>query len=601
METVTNEKLDTILSYLKENNYIDIYGDNALLLYALTLRFAGLDMASASEYLTDGSNDKKIDLIYVNTDDKIAIVAQSYMSQNTNKISAKANKASDLNSGISWILNSNEDDLPEDLLAASRQLRESINNGQITQLEIWYVHNLPESYDVQQELSSVVNTTNSVLNSDYSSSEVQVSSIEVGKSRLSEWYQAIHNKISVTKNFVLNIEGGFESHNSDDKWKTFMTSVPLSFLYQIYETHQDSLFSANVREYLGSRRGSSNINTGIKDSVEKSPEDFLIYNNGITLLTDTYHYDKDKNELSLEGISIINGAQTTGAIASVNKEPENGHVFARIVQINDNKVLDKVIEYNNKQNAMNPADFRSNDPIQKRLRKEFEDISFADYSGGRRGGNGDVIKRNSKLFNSNTIAQVLTAFMGNPIGAYQSSKTLWENNSSYNLIFNDLTNKDNILFLYCLYVEIQNIKQDLITQEKKSTEENSETGFSERDSNSLKFLRVRGSTWLIISAISSILPDLLKKKVANKQFIHFKNLQSIQEGADFWNPLIKFSLPLAYDPLMPVLNAGLKNRSVTEKAISNFSNIFISVLSIVDYQNGDLTEFIEHTVISSTE
>jgi len=45
------------------------YGNNALMLYALQLRFELSDIISvASDALTDGGNDKKCDLIYVDQD-----------------------------------------------------------------------------------------------------------------------------------------------------------------------------------------------------------------------------------------------------------------------------------------------------------------------------------------------------------------------------------------------------------------------------------------------------------------------------------------------------------------------------------------------------
>ncbi|MHA5130476.1 AIPR family protein [Oenococcus oeni] len=594
-------KIDSILTHLKENGFYDRYGDNALLLYALTLRFKSLSIESASEYLTDGSNDKKVDLVYINTDDQLAIIAQSYLSQDNSKKSAKANKAADLNSAISWLLDSSESDLPKNLQAASHQLRTGIKDNKITQIEIWYVHNLSESVEVKSELTSVANTTHSILNSDYGDSlnNMAVNAIEVGCSTLSRWYKNIHNKIIVTEYFCIPVADGFEAQDSNSKWKTFMTTIPLSFLYDIYNKEKDSLFSANVREYLGSRKGASNINTGIKDSVENNPEDFLIYNNGITLLTNKYSYDSHTSELTLNGISIINGAQkTTGAIGSVAKRPSEGSIFTRIVQIGNNEVvLDHVIEYNNKQNAVNPADFRSNDQIQKRLRKEFDTTDVADYSGGRRGGNGDIIKRNSKLLNNNTIAQILTSFMGNPIGAYQSTKKLWESNQSYSLIFNDSTNKENILFTYTMYVSLQDIKQELILTESNYNKGNSDINFSDQDAGILGFLRIRGSIWLMITAISAILPDILTNKVSNKQFIHFKKMHSIEEGAHLWDQLIRAALPLAVGPLSPVLTNGLNNKAKTDKAISSFTNLFKSLLGFLPEDS--LKAFVDSTVTNS--
>lgn len=57
--------MNYIADYRGRTDLISNYGSNSLLLYALQLRFDLSDIASvASESLTDGSNDKKCDLIY---------------------------------------------------------------------------------------------------------------------------------------------------------------------------------------------------------------------------------------------------------------------------------------------------------------------------------------------------------------------------------------------------------------------------------------------------------------------------------------------------------------------------------------------------------
>lgn len=72
-----------INNYRGRGDLIEMYGDNSLLLYALQLRYDIEDIvAVASEALTDGSDDKKCDLIYIDKDSGFAVVAQAYMKQN---------------------------------------------------------------------------------------------------------------------------------------------------------------------------------------------------------------------------------------------------------------------------------------------------------------------------------------------------------------------------------------------------------------------------------------------------------------------------------------------------------------------------------------
>lgn len=78
------------------------YGDNALLLLVAQLRLGFDDVDTfASNSLTDGNNDKKCDLVAVSAGKQRIVLAQGYMSTKATVGEAPANKASDLNTGVS--------------------------------------------------------------------------------------------------------------------------------------------------------------------------------------------------------------------------------------------------------------------------------------------------------------------------------------------------------------------------------------------------------------------------------------------------------------------------------------------------------------------
>ncbi|MEM6456460.1 MAG: hypothetical protein AAF772_15320, partial [Acidobacteriota bacterium] len=80
------------------------YGHNQLLLFALQLHEAIDDIhLVAAEYLTDGRNDKKCDLVYIDSESGKVIIAQGYWSDKVGRASAPGNKASDLNTACAWI------------------------------------------------------------------------------------------------------------------------------------------------------------------------------------------------------------------------------------------------------------------------------------------------------------------------------------------------------------------------------------------------------------------------------------------------------------------------------------------------------------------
>ncbi|MGQ7190093.1 AIPR family protein, partial [Escherichia sp. HC-CC] len=63
-------------------------------------------------------------------------------------------------------------------------------------------------------------------------------------------------------------------------------------------------------------------------------------------------------------------------------------------------LIENIIRYNNSQNKVEAADFRSTDKTQKRLKEEFNLIPDAEYEGGRRGSSSDVIRRRPNLLGS---------------------------------------------------------------------------------------------------------------------------------------------------------------------------------------------------------
>ena len=126
------------------------------------------------------------------------------------------------------------------------------------------------------------------------------------------------------------------------------------------------------------------------ETIDRQPNNFWTYNNGVTALVNNYSVTEDEDEdgeeqhLSISGITIINGAQTTGAISSVDAL-KDAWVPSRFIVCSDTDIIDDIINNNNKQNEILPSDLRSNDKTQNRLRAEFEPYVKLYYSGGRCG------------------------------------------------------------------------------------------------------------------------------------------------------------------------------------------------------------------------
>jgi len=554
---------------------LEKYGDNSLVLFALGLKFGLEDLESiAANALTDGSDDKKCDLVYVDTDEGFAVIAQCYKSTKLRK-EAPANKASDLNTAVSWLLQRPIAELPDGLKSAAQELRSALQESTVTTLHIWYVHNLNESKNVLNELKTVESTAQAALEKQFPEKKVKLQALEVGDPTLSEWYSDALSPILVDEKFEIPVQGGFEITGLN--WSAYITAIPAKFLHRVYKRHKTRLFSANVRDYLGSRQSDANINFGIKNTAEKEPYNFWVFNNGLTVLVNKYDRKEKGNKIFLvvDGISVVNGAQTTGAIGSLRKQPaDTALVPARFVQTSDKDILFGIIRYNNSQNKVTASDFRSTDPIQKRLREQMEKIPQAEYEGGRRGGHEDVIRRRPDLLPSYTVGQALAALQQDPVTAYNQKTNIWVSDTFYSKYFNEHTTAPHIVFAYSLLRSVEAKKMRLVEKTRRS-----DASMTVAEKDQTAFFRHRGSTFLLTAAISGCLETVLLRSIPNLFRLSFGESISPKEAQAIWDDIVETVTPFCMQ-LQGALTDGLKSKERVNEAIQRFQSLVLATVEV---------------------
>jgi hypothetical protein len=569
-----NKGLASAQALKSRTDLISLYGKNARLLFALQTKFQIEDIGSvAAECLTCGHDDRKCDLVYVNREGEYAVVAQAYESDDECKESAPANKASDLNTAMSWLLNSRPQELPDQIKSAAEQFQDAIKKNLISHIYIWYVHNCDESFNVKKELENVEKSAHASLVANFLGSNIEIQATEVGKNRLDEWYQEISTPILISEEIDIENANGYEMIGKG--WQAFVAAIPAKYLYVWFKTHQTKLFSANIRDYLGSRESDKNNNNKINTTAETDPENFWIFNNGLTALVNDYEFqsDKGKNRLRISGISIVNGAQTTGAIGSLEREPDDSaFVPIRFVKCHNQDVVFGIVRYNNSQNKIKASDFRSNDLVQSRLRKEFEKIPDSKYYGGRRGSAQDIILRTPNLLPSDTVAQTIASFHGNPTDAYNKKADLWEDDLAYSKIFNEHLHAPHIVFVYSLLRCIEDYKLELRKKE-------SDGKLLENEKRELNFLRNRGATYLLHAAIAHCVENILSRPVANKFGLSFGEGVSPDDAKDIWKPIVRVTVPFCA-ALESGVHDSLQSKEDVKKAIDTFRSYIAGLQTI---------------------
>lgn len=370
----------------------------------------------------------------------------------------------------------------------------------------------------------------------------------------------------------IDVEGNGKAFEvKGGKWKSCVTAVKGSWIRKLYLMYKDDLFSGNPRNYLGAGKRKNKINLGIMDTVQEQPENFWAYNNGLTALVNDYEIDDD-NITKVHGITIINGAQSTGAIGAVESLKEDFLVPIRFIVCSDPKIIEEIINNNNKQNEILPSDLRSNDKQQVRLRKEFEKYPQLYYSGGRRD---STRVRNKEVFDPYLVAQTLLAFHGDCVTAYNSKKLIWDEDKEYTNIFSDQLTAEHIIFVYSLGRAIDEFKINLKNKKEQRTD---------IEDDELNFLSKRGSKMLLISAVSTCMESLLGKKILDSWRLVFKDNKNFDKLVEEWKAILDVLMPW-HSTLEPAIVSGLKSKEATQNAakqlratLTSFSSMYAQQL-----------------------
>jgi hypothetical protein len=469
-------------------------------------------------------------------------------------------------------------------------VRDALENDEIRDFEVWYVHNALESANVRGELGQAAKTADSLIKRYYPESQVACAGVEIGLGQLEELYQRTEAPIAVADDFTLTVDGGFEI--GSNRWKAFTTAVEGTWLRELWQAHESDLMSPNVRDYLGIVRSERNINNGIKTTASTTPDEFCIYNNGLTILVHDYEAKPadGKYELKIKGVGIINGAQTTGSLGTLSDKDapdlDKAQVLTRFVKCDDPDVLADIVKYNNTQNKVEAADFRSKDAVQDRLRTEFEAIPDADYRGGRRGGVKDAIERSRNLLPDYAVAQALAAFQLQPNRAYNETRRIWEDDGVYAQFFSARTAARHIVFVYSLLRALEATKKSLSDiPEGKRTE-------SQR--RHMQFFRKRGSIHLLLAAISASIETFLDRPVPDRWALRVIDNCSPRDAMVRWQPIVDASLSFS-SQLLDATDTGLKNPENVKNALEKFQGMIEATSEANQEKYAAFAEHIEST------
>lgn len=158
---------------------------------------------------------------------------------------------------------------------------------------------------------------------------------------------------------------------TQEPYRAFYGRMDAKRLAELWAAHKDHLVDRNIRRF----KGTTTVNTGLSETLRQEAHHFFYFNNGVTFLCDAIQEQHPRDpyrqtgRFRVRGLSIINGAQTVGAIAReplAHYEANPAEVMATFVCLENapDGFGDRVTQSRNRQNAVELEDFAALDERQ---------------------------------------------------------------------------------------------------------------------------------------------------------------------------------------------------------------------------------------------
>ena len=239
--------------------------------------------------------------------------------------------------------------------------------------------------------------------------------------------------------------------------RSWVLTVPTDEIRLMVNKYQDKLFRKNVRNFLGK----STCNKAIQETLKYEPENFWYYNNGISILCDEASLNVEKKYVRLVNPQIVNGCQTARSIERFRGELR-GEVLVRVIESKSHRFINSITLYQNSSNPVKKRDFKSNDPVQVRLKHELRRRGY--YYEIKRGEEYNTMKKkypalkqeypNAEEWGSvsnEVVAKVVAAVKLNPATAAAKGSETFFDDEVYGRLFPEKISTYNCLAPFMMY------------------------------------------------------------------------------------------------------------------------------------------------------
>ncbi|KIO50513.1 abortive phage infection protein [Nitrosospira sp. NpAV] len=323
---------------------------------------ASLDEAIAASI--DGGFDQGIDSVFIAADQTIWLVQSKY--KDTGVGEPELGEVSKFRDGVFDLLQGRWERFNAALQAHGAALMSALSNE--ARVRVVLVHSGTAISDDRRHIFSEIERAFNGARPDF------VKCYSYGLVTLHELHIDGRSAPDIEENIVLRDFG-----HTVAPYKAVYGRIDAKRLAELWAEYKDHLVERNIRRF----KGSTVVNAGLSETLQQEADHFFYFNNGVTFLCDRFREQApiDPYRLSgtfqFKGLSIINGAQTVGAIAQEPAAYYDAHpaeVLATFVCLENapDDFGDRVTRSRNRQNAVDLEDFAALDERQSVWRQTLE-------------------------------------------------------------------------------------------------------------------------------------------------------------------------------------------------------------------------------------
>lgn len=543
MTEITTSEIQRKLREEMKRLSIDERSDSKKLILWALINMYEIDKSLAETLICDGTQDKGIDAIFVDDHEMRILVFQGKYKQQDNMTFGDK----DLQRMVGTIVYFENEEKIQNLLTsdANTEVKSLIREFDII--------NKVSDYSVEMHFISNALPTKEA--NDYKENLDNLYFCDINFMKDNYKYIKKEPLVSGTKMFTDLSNSILEDIDNNKNIKSLFVVLPASQLIELDGLGDLTLFNKNVRSGLGNTR----VNKSIRKTINNASENkyFPIFHNGVSIVCENMTLNESHSTLEIENYSVVNGAQS---ILSFKAEEKNLNPNIRtLVKFstvgNDPTLTELISTYNNNQNAISLRDLRSNDSVQLRLKREFDELNTKynlSYSYSSKAG--EYLTSKSEVIDNGLAAQlIISGYKFKPYFTHLKASMF---DQRYSEVFNRNINASDILKYYDIYTAVNEVG-DVIENEGVS-----------------RYGLARFTVVAILCKYIKKSSDLIEFWTDTDTYIHYR---------ENWKSLYKYFIKLIWKLIKRSLNTKEKEEGFTYKNyFKNEKDIDTLIIDIIE-------------------